>query len=270
MNDQHALGQMANAPLALVLAQVRFSPYLTIGNCIPAIQDALRKTYPVFRKGQMQTIEFGPASPSPTISTSDRWDFVDAGNREGFIVQQNSLVFLATRYKTFEDFAHKHDVVLECIERTVPDIFVERIGLRYVDLIVPTNNHTPEDYVFEGLRGCPLEIESPKSYQARHIARWRVTNGVIVFRYISGVQSPYLPPDLQMIELSPPEIIERAKRSSSQVGMMDFDRTMDCRGPYRAQQISQLFVEMHNDASKAFKRAMSTLAEVEWNSKTAS
>jgi uncharacterized protein (TIGR04255 family) len=269
MRQGLALGQMANAPLVLVLAQVRFSPYLSIGKSISAIQDAIRRTYPAFRKGQMQTIEIAPGSPMPSISTTERWDFADAENRECFIVQQSSLVFLATRYKTYGDFASRHSIVLECFERTVPDVFVEGLGLRYVDLIVPREGERPEEYVVEGLRGCLLEIEA-QAFQARHIARWKVDDGLITFRYVSGARPPFLPPDLQPLELEAPEVIKRALASKAPIGMMDFDRMLDHRGQFRASEISKLFTRMHDDASKVFKRAMSPFAESIWNSKTGS
>ncbi len=263
-----ALGQMANAPLALVLAQVRFSPYLTIGNAIPTIQDALRKAYPVFRKSQTQTIEFGPGG-APTISAVERFNFVDADNREGFIAQHDSLVFLATRYKTFDDFEAKHRIVLECFERTLPDLFVERLGLRYVDVIVPRKGENPEAYVIEGLQGCRLETFTPLAFQSQYVANWKLPDGAMKFRFTSGVRKPFLPPDLHPIELGIPEVIQRAieaSKSNIAIGLLDFDRMREHRGTFTATQVLEMFSAMHSDASLAFKRAMSPLAKETWNS----
>lgn len=264
-----ALGQMANAPLALVLAQVRFSPYLTIGNAIPAIQEALRKAYPVFRKSQMQTIEFGPGSGAPNISAVERFNFVDADNREGFIAQQDSLVFLATKYKTFDDFETKHRVVLECFERLLPDLFVERLGLRYVDVIVPREGERPEAYVIEGLQGCHLETFAPIAFQSQYVANWKLNDGSMKFRFINGVRKPFLPPDLHPVELGTPEVIQKALEASNAnipIGLLDFDRMRDHRGSYEAAKVLELFAAMHGDASQAFKRSMSPLAKKVWNS----
>ncbi len=266
MTNDVALGQMPNAPLALVLAQVRFSPYLTIGNSIPAIQDALRKNYPLFRKSQIQSLEITGAG-APNISSVDRWDFVDQDNREGFIVQQDSLTFLATRYKTFEDFAEKQYVVLSCFENTVKDVFVERLGLRYVDVIVPRGGEQPEQYVVDGLRGCSLEMYSPLQFRSQYVGRWNLDSGAMTLRFINGAPKPYLPPDLQPLELGIPEIIEKASTASGRVGTLDFDRALEHRGLYSASKISELFAGMHADASNVFKRAMSPLAKEVWNSK---
>jgi len=268
MTRDAALGRMANAPLALVLAQVRFSPYLTIGQRIPVIQEALRKSYPLFRKGQIQTVELVVGSPSPNITTSERWDFVDAENREGFIIQQNFLVFLATRYDRFEDFSARHAVVLKCFEETVADVFVEGLGLRYIDLIVPRERERPEDYVVEGLRGCRSDELASDGFQSRYIARWKADNGLMVFRFVSGAQPPFLPPDLQ-VELEPSDVYKRATEAKSPVGLIDFDRTLNHRSVYKASAITELFGRMHTDTSKAFKQAISPKAESVWNSTTA-
>jgi uncharacterized protein (TIGR04255 family) len=268
MGGDTALGRMTNAPLAFVLAQVRFSPYLTIGQRIPAIQDALRKTYPVFRKGQIQTLELAPGSPSPNITTSERWDFLDADNREGFIIQQNFLVFLATRYERFEDFSARHAIVLKRFEEAVSDVFVEGLGLRYVDLIVPKADEAPEEYVVEGLRGCqPIDLAST-GFQSRYIARWKMADGLLVFRFVNGARPPFLPPDLQL-ELEPADVYKRAQDANTSVGLMDFDRTLNHRGSYKASVITDLFAKMHVDTSKAFKSARSAKAESVWNSTTA-
>src|SRR5258708_1337378 len=168
------LGQMANAPLALVLAQVRISPYLSIGNSIPAIQDALRSAYPVYRKGQIQTIEIAFGANAPKINTLDRHQFVDADNRIAFIVQQDSIVFMATRYETFEDFEAKHRVVLDCVQQHINDVFAEGLGLLYVDVIVPRRGERPEQYVVDGLTGCSVETFTPSvAFQSQYVAHWR-------------------------------------------------------------------------------------------------
>lgn len=266
------LGQMTNAPLALVLAQVRISPYLTIGSCIPAIQDALRGTYPAYRKSQMQTIEFGPGT-APNITTADRHHFVDADNRVGVIVQQDSIVFAATRYETFESFEAKHRVVLECLEKNVRNLFVEKLGLRYIDVIVPRKDEGPEQYVVEGLRGAKFEVGSPVASSAQYVAQWKLENGAMKFRFLTGVRSPFLPKDVQTLELGTPEVIQKAQAAYNekrQIGVFDFDRSVDHRGSYHSSRLLELFAAMHADASKAFKRAMSNLAEQVWNSKAES
>jgi uncharacterized protein (TIGR04255 family) len=266
-----ALGQMANAPLALVLAQVRFSPYLTIADAMPALQNELRRDYPVFKRNQIQALDFGAGASPPNVSVIQRFNFSDTDNREGFIVQQDSLVFLVTRYKTFDDFERKHRIILDCFERIVPDLYVERLGLRYVDVIVPRKDERPEHYLVEGLRGCAIEMEEePTGFQSQYVATWKLKDGQMKFRFVNGLRTPpFLPPDLHPLELGVPEVIQRGADAASagrSVGVLDFDRLKQHRGLYRSAEVSKLFSSMHNDASVAFKRSMSPLAEKVWNS----
>jgi len=265
-----SLGQMANAPLALVLAQVRFSPYLTLSNYIPAIQDALRKNYPAFRHDQTQSVEIGPTPGPPKTSTDDLWNFTNRENQEGFVIQQHSLVFLATHYKTFDDFSERHVTLLRAFEKIVPDVLVERLGLRYVDVIVPKEGEKPEDYVTSGLRGCEIGFLSPKNSRSQYQARWILDDGTLLFRFATGITPPFWPSDLRTVQLTHPEVITRAHAAHAtnlRMGIMDFDRIANHRGPFVSSDLSSLFSKLHDDLSRTFKGAMSSHAEAEWNSK---
>jgi len=265
-----SLGQMANAPLALVLAQVRFSPYLTIGNLVPAIQEALRKNYPSFRHDQVQSIEIGPTASPATTTTEHIWSFTNLENQEGFLIQQNSLVFLATHYKTFHDFSGRHATLLQAFEKIVPDLLVERLGLRFIDVIVPKQGEMPEDYVASGLRGCEIDSISPSNFRSQYQARWMRHDGALLFRFATGITPPFWPQDLRTVQLANPEVIARAHTAHTanlRIGRMDFDRTTAYRGPFVAPELLSQFSNMHSDLSRTFKGAMSSHAEAQWNSK---
>ncbi|MDP2242172.1 MAG: TIGR04255 family protein [Burkholderiales bacterium] len=262
-----SLGQLANAPLALVLAQVRFSPYLTIGSHIPTIQDALRKQYPAFSHEKIQTIEFGPTFGPPKVENEDLWNFTDAENREGFVVQRNSLIFIATKYETFEDFSERHAKLLTCFAGTIPDLLVERLGLRYVDLIVPNDGESPQEYVIPGLRGCEAQSLKAINFDSQAISRWVFPNGHLLFRYSTGVKPPFLPQDLGSIKLDNAEVVNRAERAKSNVASMDFDRIVNHKSPFNAKELSTLFKKMHDDLSTIFKQSRNKHAEEVWNSK---
>lgn len=262
-----SLGQMANAPLALVLAQVRFSPYLTISTRVPALQDALRKTYPVLRHEQTQSIDIGPNAGGPRITTEDVWHFSDADSRAGFTVQQNSVVFITTRYSTYDDFAQRHAVILNAFEQAVPDVFVDRLGLRYLDVIVPLDGEGPENYVVPGLKGCDISALPGEAFRSQYVARWKLGDGMMVFRFTSGVESPFLPQDLRSINLSGAEVMTRAGEAKTRIGTMDFDRILPHREPYNAVGLSRFFSDMHGDLSRIFRGAMSQHAEAVWDRK---
>jgi len=265
------LGRMPNAPLALVLAQIRHSRYLTMEKHLPALQDAVRHRYPAFRTSQIQSLELtgGPVN----VQVGTRWEFADVENRHGFFLQQDSLVFLVTAYTDYEDFAGRFAEILGHFEALVADVLVERVGLRYVDLIVPQSGEPPERYVAPGLHGFPLGAlaDRAKSLQAQCVSKCDFADqeGLLIARYSRGISDPYLPADLQPLTLALPEIVDRAKaqQGQSMIAMLDWDRIVPHRAPFDRAALIARFGAMHSDLGEAFKRATSEYGREVWNSR---
>jgi uncharacterized protein (TIGR04255 family) len=161
--------------------------------------------------------------------------------------------------------------VLACVENILPDLFVQRLGLRYVDVIVPRQNETPNDYVSEGLRGTAVETKDAVKFSSQYVANWKLSDGAMRFRFVNGIREPFMPADMKEVAFEKAEIISRAavakKELNVAIGALDFDRMKEHQGPMRANEISGLFSSMHDDASSVFKRSISKLAERVWNSK---
>jgi len=264
------LGRMPNAPLALVLAQIRYSRYLTMEKHLPALQDAVRHHYPAFRTSQIQSLEL--TGGAVNVQAGTRWEFADFENRRCFFLQQDSLVFLATAYIDYEDFAERFAEILGHFEALVPDVLVDRVGLRYVDLIVPQSGEAPERYVASGLHGFPLGAlaEKAKSLQAQYVSKYDFADqeGLLIARYSRGVSDPYLPADLQPLTLALPGIVHRARarQGQSMIAMLDWDRVLPHRAPFDRAALIARFGEMHTDLGEAFKRATSEYGLKVWNS----
>jgi uncharacterized protein (TIGR04255 family) len=263
-----SLGQMANAPLALVLAQVRFSPYLTLASHVASLQDAVRKNYPGYRPENAPTVEILSDGKPPKITIEESWYFADVENREGFVLQSSFLLFWATRYATFDDFSERHKFVMRAFQEVVPNVLVEQLGLRYIDIIVPGEGERPGDYVIEQLRGCEDALPNAEAFRSQYLARWKVGEGHLSFRYSIGLAAPFLPPDLRDMKLSHAEIIERAVASKCPIGTMDFDRIESHRAVFRSDDVAERFKRMHGELSTVFRRAMSERAEQLWNPKS--
>jgi uncharacterized protein (TIGR04255 family) len=182
-------------------------------------------------------------------------------------VQQNSITFITTRYATYDDFAQRHTVILNAFEQAVPDVFVERIGLRYLDVIVPREGEGPENYVVPGLKGCDIAALPGEAFRSQYVARWNIGEGLMAFKFTSGVPPPFLPQDLHGVDLAGAEVMTRAAEAKTRIGTMDFDRIVPHRAAYNASELSGLFASMHGDLSRIFRGAMSQHAEVVWDPK---
>ena len=150
--------KMKNAPVYFAIAQARHNPVLRLGSYAADIQDRMRKVgYPDFKKGVSMAFNLMPqigdiSQPQnpPVVEQVERLMFFSTDNTKGFIVEQNALSFQTTEYDTFETFADEFIKGLGIVHECVTLAHSERIGLRYLDAIVPPNGEAGL-----GERSCP-------------------------------------------------------------------------------------------------------------------
>ncbi|QJR14206.1 TIGR04255 family protein [Usitatibacter palustris] len=262
-----SLGQLPNAPLALVLAQVVFSRHLSMRDRIPAIQDAVRREYPTFAETKIHALEIGAAG----IKTKqvDRWQFGDATNQAGFLILEDGLVFNATAYRDYPAFAERLSTILGMFEALVPDLHVERLGLRYVDIIVPAGDEEPEEFIVSGLRATELS-NIGRHANSMHFSQIFLDEGYLNFRYKrGGLNEHYMPDDLQPFILAPAAVTSRAKHAQSQgrsIAFLDFDRIVpNLSLRFDSAEVRSRFDRMHKDLSDAFKKVQTPHARKVWS-----
>ncbi len=265
-----ALGRLPNAPLAYVLAQVRFEPFLEIEKHIPALQTSLRARYPRFRRVERVGFEvlLTETTQSPQIQPATnmaQWEFGAAANFEGVIVQQHSLVFHVTAYETHEQFGQAWRWVMNQVGAHIPDLLVNRIGLRYVDFIVPNPDETPEDYVVDRLRCDPTPDIPYQHHQGLTLAEYRLETGFLAVRYSRGIGRPTLPPDLSELSLQPSAIMEQRVVDDQPTAVLDIDRFMALSAAYDAEALADQFGQMHQETSAVFKALTTDHARAVWN-----
>lgn len=267
-----ALGRLPNAPLAYVLAQVRFEPFLEIEKHIPALQTNLRERYPRFRRSEQVGFEVvltGDA-PSPRVQPviSLYWEFAAAANVEGVIVQQDSLVFHVTAYEDHEQFGQAWRWVMQQVGEHLPHLFVNRIGLRYINLILPNSGEIPADYVVDRLRCDPDPGIPYHSHRGLTAAEYRLEEGQgdLAVRYSRGTGPPTLPPDLTGLSLYPSGIMQRAVTVDAKqpTAVLDIDRFMVLSVAYEADVLAEQFRPMHEEISAAFKALTTDHAHTVW------
>jgi uncharacterized protein (TIGR04255 family) len=112
--------------------------------------------------GQSVSIRFDQAKQQATqeITSVNRYLFRAAGERSIIELSKSSLIYKSTEYGTFEDFYKKFDEVLSSLVELVPSLnksLLKRVGLRYVDVIVPDSGNTLEDFISDGLLAPKLD-----------------------------------------------------------------------------------------------------------------
>ncbi len=194
---------LSKQPLVLALCQVKFSPVRKMAEYIPAIQEDFRREgYPLESAGKMQQIAITPAG----IQNAEllRWEYRTRDERRSIVVTEDSVALQTTSYQRFEDFADQLRMALSTVlTKTEHDKLglVQRIGLRYVDVV----QHEPDkDYRFylrPGLHGIADQVFSPPGsnrLRAECVGATDVagTPGAMLVRIVQNDQGADLPPDL--------------------------------------------------------------------------
>lgn len=256
-----ALGTWRNPPLAYVVAELIISPYYSMSATIPRLQDALRSAYPRTVEGQEIVID-GPGPPSP----QPLWQLMseDQGRAVQFGVRALSLH--ATLYVDSRDFLARWGEVLEAVTEAKLKPYVERAGLRYVDLVVPAAGRRPNDYLASGLQG----VVPPEANVGGAI--WASTftfDGCQVSARV-GAPSPdgvLLPPNFNPVQLRKPAVMVEAEKciaEKGQIGFVDTDCQAQVQRVFLADDVLNLYSMMQQRTSKTFRSLLSKIATKEW------
>lgn len=124
---------LANAPLARVLAQVRFPEIQSVQDrsFVAPFQERIRKLYPRAATDTLNGFVIG----SPKLVTTNIWRYF---NDESWRVSlSDSFISLETmKYTSRRDFHSRFLFLLQQLAETIGPTHVDRIGIRYVDQVV--------------------------------------------------------------------------------------------------------------------------------------
>jgi uncharacterized protein (TIGR04255 family) len=251
--------KLKNSPLVMVLAQLRFSPILSMEKYIPDIQETLRATYPRFTQNNIQAIRLGP---EPQFEPDVHWVFLNK-DQSTSITLATTFVSLSTNcYDTFEVFAEEFESMLESL---VPvDISLqERLGLRYVDLVQLKKSETFSKYFQESLLGLTGQEFGAKGPLNRFEFVGRTDYGKIVIKCTEKADGTYLPPDLENNRLA----YEDGKFSVSEeevVRLLDFDHYSEESKEYQIADTIAELENLHKNCDAAFRKAVTPYALKQW------
>ena len=256
------LGTWRNPPLAYVVAELAISPYYSLAAKIPDLQDRLRIAYPRTVETQELLMDIG----KPTPTAQNIWQLLSADQRHGVQFSTRSISIHATSYATSSDLLTRWAEVLDAIQASGLNAFVERAGLRYVDLIVPNNKLQPADYVSQQLQG--ITPTGSRSTGAMWAAAFQFDSAVVNLRV--GAPAPsgiLLPPNFNALPLQKPQVMldaEARLKDAQPIGFIDTDCLKEVGQVFNAAALVSIYTEMQKLASQSFKAALSEVARKEW------
>lgn len=267
-----SLGAWSNAPLAYVLAEVRTELVSNLKDYQPKIGGLFRGEYPVQRTMHVTRLVAteNQLVVEPGNDATMAWEFATPDNRIAVILRTTGIVLHATTYIDSKDFLSRLQRAIALVTKEVPSLYLSRLGLRYIDFILPQNNEAPEDYVDSRLNpDLGLSDRTGGAAATTSLAIYPVEGGNLTFRYIRSPGKPELPPDLKNISLSPSGPMKWQPESESQItAVLDTDCVFTC-SPVKLdpKRVREQFDLMHRDVSRAFKTAITDHARNVWGAK---
>jgi len=257
--------KLRSAPVFYTLVQFKFNSIAQMSEYVPNVQEMLRrKGYPDFRRESQMAINIRrPDDPQPEVQSSQqsRWSFTNSKGSEGYLLLSDSLVFHTTEYDSFETFSTKALVGLGLIHEVVDLSYIDRIGLRYLDSIVPKPEEKVEEYLSPTLGGLSLAIEGSLGHAFSETAI-QVGGGTLIARSIITGNGLAMPPDLVPLSLKlSSELAELSGRNA----VIDIDYFVS----NRIEGIDLEFINSQMDASheiitKAFNASVTEHAINTW------
>ncbi|WP_221929287.1 TIGR04255 family protein [Tepidiphilus sp. J10] len=197
--------RMHHAPVYYALAQAHFNPVAAMSKYVDQIQDRLRlEGYPLYEPQQItELIVPQPAqvhAAEPQVVHTVFWVIARSDRMAGFILTPSSITYHTTRYDTHERFIAELLRGLVAVHDAVTLDHVSRLGLRYLNAVLPRQGERVEQYLARGLHG--IEFSAQPLYRlTESVFRTEpgsvIPTGTLVARVYSADAPLGFPPDIQ-------------------------------------------------------------------------
>ena len=251
--------KLSKSPLVLVLGQVRIAAVRSMGDYIPKIQDTLRRRgYPVDVSGVYSRVVITPGQQQ--LRSEPHWEFRKRDERCSIIVNEEFVVVQTTAYTVFEDFLKEIELAVDTVASIVGDLVVERVGLRYVDLIRPADGGDWREYVKPGFHGVKTEAFSADTVEGFFQLTARTEVGKMIARLAQNRDGIALPPDLTPHQPKGIPDVPKGKLLT----LLDLDHFKVNRFDYAKDQLLQVAWELHDSLDILFRDMVTEHALTTW------
>lgn len=254
--------KLTRSPLVYVVAQVRISAVIAIDKYIPDIQEQLRHSgLPRFKREQVRHIRFDFGT-EPKLNISERFEFQNRDETTGLILAPDFVALHTSRYENFEKFEETLRTGLEIIHKAIQISLVERLGLRYVDLVRVREGESLGDYLQPGLLGLDPAALGVRNMLSRFEFAGLTEVGKLLVRCSSAEGEEILPPDL-----SPPSLKFGLKPEPGETRyLLDFDHSSEGAetSDFNVQTVLDNMQQFHDNLDLAFRHAVTEKALAIW------
>lgn len=263
--------RMANAPVYYALVQIKFAPIVAMAKYVPDIQDALRQDgFPLFEVANSTQLKFEMKSPNEppvhSVENVTNWLMMDADRKSGFVLGNDFITFQTTDYDTHVPFLNSLMLGLKTLLEVAKPSLISRIGIRYLDAVVPEGRETVEQYLVEKLHGVDFGVNQIQSIQEsvyQTSVEPLLVNGIMVSRIHKMHGQLGFPPDM-----TPNGLQTLARFSNTEHrrhAIIDTDHYVEGTMPPDLQLIEKQLLSLHGKIKDAFMGMVSEFAKQKWH-----
>ena len=219
--------------------------------------------YPDFEHQHLISIQVaiqdGQSTPKPV--QQDRFQLGNLEKTHTFILDGQSLTLQSTKYGRFETFSACFLQGMEMIHQALDLAFTERIGLRYLDRVIPQEGETIEQYLAEQVHGLTSRLGGRPIYsytealnevgRIKLVSRVAIQDGPLAF-----------PPDIQPGNMA---VAEKFVSYTGKCAILDNDGFVEGRETFSVQAVSDHLQAIHEVIGAAFKATATPYAFTAWD-----
>ena len=233
-----------------------------------AIQEKMRMArFPDFKRETIQqlTIPFASSNeegkvPTPSFAPRARCVFGDIEGKTEFVLENDALALQTTDYDTFEAFSKTLLDGLMIVHNALTLDFTERVGLRYLDAVLPKENELLSDYLTTEVLGLSFRLTGKLSHSFNETVTMN-TSGQLVSRVIIQEGPVGLPPELMVLA---PRIDQRFTQMKGLHAIIDTDAFAVQREAFNVDKLRDRLLELHVEIQKSFKATVTHDALKKW------
>jgi uncharacterized protein (TIGR04255 family) len=256
--------RMNSAPVYFTVGQVRFNPVLNLEKYLPAIQDKLRAArFPDFTRHITQGViaPFGSGESGSGVINQVGYIFGDVRGASGLVLESNALALQTTAYETFEVFSESLLDGLRVVHEVLGLDFTERVGLRYLDAVLPLTNESVSDYLgVEVLGLCEKSLGSLVHTVSETMTVTPV--GQLISRVIIREGQVGLPSELVALA---PKLDPRFTQSIGRHAIIDTDASHVQRESFSLDAVEVKLKALHDEIWKSFAATVTSHALAAWD-----
>jgi uncharacterized protein (TIGR04255 family) len=251
---------LEHAPLVYFIAQIRFAEILTIGEHVPAIQDALRHSgFPVFKQAVIKGIKLD-AGGMIKLDEREIWHFENVETTAGIVLARDFVTLQTTTYDRFATTLPPFIGAVKKIHQAVEINVLQRCGLRYVDVVHPKLGESFATYLRPEIIGISSSIDgvSPRIQSSSFTGASEC--GTLTVRFGTGYAPNVMPADLLPITLK----LSHPFNEGDPIGTLDLDHYVERQETFSPERAEGILGELHDACSRAFLTCVTPAALQRW------